>query len=72
MLFHYFYDSKNFVSKYFQNAHIEFVETFSYLRQLWQVHTPLSDFSKKKKFLVQRKKKINKKRNSVITLPWRR
>ena len=37
--------------------------------ELWQVHTPLSDFSKK--LLVQRNAKINKKRNGVVTLPWR-
>ena len=27
MLFHYFYDTYNLVSKYFQNALIEFVQT---------------------------------------------
>ena len=32
-------------------------------------HTPLSDLLKK--LLVQRNKKINKKRNGVVTLPWR-
>ena len=37
--------------------------------QLWQVHTPLSDFLKK--LLVQRNTKINKKLNGVITFPWR-
>ena len=47
MLFHCFYDSYNFVSKYFQNAPIEFVQTLLRLRQLWQVHIPLSDFFKK-------------------------
>ena len=39
------------------------------MRQLWQVHIPLSDFFKK--LLVQRNTKINEKRNGVITLLWR-
>ena len=69
MLFHCFYDSYNFVSKYFQNALIEFVQTLPRLRKLWQVHTPLTDFFKK--LLVQRNTKINEKRNGVITLLWR-
>ena len=47
--FHYFYDSfkKNFILKYFENGLIEFVQTLPWLRQLWQIHTPLSDFFKK-------------------------
>ena len=57
MLFHCFYDSYNFVAKYFLNALIEFVQTLPRLRQLWQVHIPLSDFFKK--LLVQRNTKIN-------------
>ena len=69
MLFHRFYDPYNFVAKYFQNALIEFVQTLPRLRQLWQVHTPLTDFFKK--LIVQRNTKINEKRNGVITLPWR-
>ena len=54
---------------FFQNALIEFVQTLPKLRQLWQVHTSLSDFFKK--LLVQRNTKINEKRNGVITLLWR-
>ena len=69
MLFHCFYDPYNFVAKYFQNARIEFVQTLPRLRQLWQVHTPWTDFFKK--LLIQRNTKINEKRNGVITLPWR-
>ena len=69
MLFHCFYDSYNFVAKYFQNALLELVQTLPRLRQLWQVHSPLSDFFKK--LLVQRNTKINEKRNGVITLLWR-
>ena len=69
MLFHCFNDSYNFVSKCFQNVLIEFVQTSPRLRQLWQVHIPLSDFFKK--LLVQRNTKINEKRTGVITLLWR-
>ena len=69
MLFHCFYDSYNFVAKYFQNALLELVQTLPRLRQLWQVHSPLSDFFKK--LLVQRNTKINEKCNGVITLLWR-
>ena len=39
------------------------------MRQLWQVHAPLSDFFKN--LLVQRNAKINEKRNGVITSLWR-
>ena len=38
---------KNFILKYFENGLIEFVQTLPWLRQLWQIHTPLSDFFKK-------------------------
>ena len=34
-------------AKYLENALTEFVQTLPYLPQLWQVQTPLSDFSKK-------------------------
>ena len=56
-------------SKYLKNALIEFVQTLPQMRQLWQVQTSLSNFLKK--LLVQRNKKINKKRNGVVTLLWR-
>ena len=67
MLFHCFYDSSNFVSKYFQKTLIEVVQTLPQLMQLWQVHTPLNDFLKK--LLVQRNALMNKKCNGIILLP---
>ena len=69
MRFHCFYDAWNFVSKYLENTLIEFVQTLTKLRQLWQVQTPLSDFLNK--LPVQRNTMINKKRNGIVTLPWR-
>ena len=68
VLFHCFHDSQNFVSKYFENSLIELiVQTLPWLRQLWQVHSPLSNFFLEKKLLVQRNTKMNKKQNGVIT-----
>ena len=59
---------RNLVHTYKCHALIKFVQTLPRLRQLWQVHTPLSDFFKK--LLVQRNTKINEKCNGVITLLW--
>ena len=47
MLTHRFYGLQNFVSKYFRNALIEFVQTLPQPRQLREVQSPLSDFWKK-------------------------
>ena len=45
---------KNFILKYFENGLIEFVQTLPWLRQLWQIHTPLSDFFKKNSWYSNR------------------
>ena len=58
MFIYCFYDPWNFVSKYFQNALIEFVQTLPQPRQLKEVQAPLSDFWKK--LLVPRNTKASK------------
>ena len=65
MLFHCFYDSWDSVSKYFLNAFIEFAQTLPQSGQLWQVHTPLSDFLRKTRSTEKHKDQFKKLKASL-------
>ena len=61
-VFYCIYKLQNFIPKNFDNALIEFVQTLSTSRRLWEVKAPLSDF--RKNLLVPRNPKQAK---SVMT-----
>ena len=66
MLFHCFYDSWNFVSKYFQNALI--YSNFAIIEAIMAGTYSLERFLKK---TPSTEKQEDKKRNGIISLPWR-
>ena len=78
MFIYCFYDPWNLVSKYFQNALIEFVQTLPPTEATKVSTSSLKRFLKKKKQTKQTKKnlietrnaKARKKRNDAILLPW--